>query len=195
MKTPLMVLAGLVISAAGFLAVSLRVEAQDSRPAGAAPATRPAAQASTRPGEAHARLARRVGKYETSIVYKPKAPTGDITTSGEAELRMSLDGRFLIDENSGVLLGRNFTGLRMTGYNNATGKYEAAWADTNSTGLVRLLGESEDGGKTVVYAAKLETESGTFEFTATDQQVDDNSFVITISSATSTLSITYKRRS
>lgn len=195
MKRTLRVVTGLVSIAAVFSYTSVRAGGQDSRPAGVGASSRPStARTSTRPGEAHERLARRAGKYTTSIIYKPKAPTGDIVTTGEAELRMTLDGRFLVDENSGVLLGKNFTGFRMTGYNNASGKYEASWADTNSTGLVRLSGESDDGGKTVVYSALLETEAGPLEFKATDRQVDDDSFVITITSAGSTLDITYRRR-
>lgn len=146
-----------------------------------------------RPAAAHERLARRAGKYKTAIRFKSKAPTGDLVSEGQAELRMTLDGRFLIDENSGVLMGRNFTGLRMTGYNNATRRYEATWADTNATGLVQLVGESKDDGKTVEYKAKFETANGSLDFNAIDRQVDDDSFVITILAGGSVLDVTYTR--
>lgn len=189
------IMLGTLISAALLASVAHRASGQEPHGhEGAAATTQPNNDPKfARPGPVHERLARRVGKYKTAIRYKSKAPTGDLVSDGAATLRMTLDGRFLIDENSGVLMGRNFSGLRMTGYNNATGRYEAAWADTNATGLVQLLGTSKDDGKTVEYTAKLETADGPLEFKAIDRQVDDDSFVITILSGGSVLDVTYTR--
>jgi hypothetical protein len=64
---------------------------------------------------------------------------------------MALDGRFLHDHWTGSMMGVPAAGSKLIGFNNATGKYETTWAYTMSTGLLVGVGESTDGGGTIVF--------------------------------------------
>ncbi|HKQ61195.1 MAG TPA: DUF1579 family protein [Candidatus Polarisedimenticolaceae bacterium] len=55
---------------------------------------------------------------------------------GTATRTMSLDGRVLVEEFHGAMMGMPFTGHAMMGYDNVTGKYWSTWTDSMSTGLI-----------------------------------------------------------
>ncbi|HEU4387332.1 MAG TPA: DUF1579 family protein [Blastocatellia bacterium] len=129
------------------------------------------------PGAAHQLLLKRVGEYTTTsrFTIPGSAPT---ESTGTARISAALDGRFLVEENSGSLLGAPIRGLRYYGYNNGSGKYEAIWTYTMSTAIMTLVGTSADGGKTVSYTATHDDANGAKQtLYVTTKQIDDDNFV------------------
>src|SRR2546428_11304746 len=92
------------------------------------------------PGPVHKQMARRAGEYTLVSKFVAKEGTPVQESKGTAKITSVLDGRFLLEENSSELLNRPFTGLRLYGYNNASGKYEGFWTYTGSTAIMRLSG-------------------------------------------------------
>ena len=56
--------------------------------------------------------------------------------TGTATRSMALDGRVLVEQFSGTMMGSPFTGHGMTGYDNVSNKYWSTWNDSMSTGLM-----------------------------------------------------------
>jgi hypothetical protein len=131
------------------------------------------------PGPVHRAMARYAGEFTTLTKFWMKPGDRPVETKGTAKLRSILGGRFLLEENSGAMLGQPFQGLRLTGYNSATEKFESTWVYTGGTATMSLVGTSKDGGKTVSYTATYEAQKGvkTTLYVVT-RQIDDDHFTI-----------------
>jgi len=93
-------------------------------------------QAAGTPGEPHRRLAAMAGNYNVKIRswHEPGAPA--MEESGTARRTMALDGRVLVEQFDGKMMGSPYTGHGMSGYDNVTGKYWSTWNDSMTTGLM-----------------------------------------------------------
>ena len=134
------------------------------------------------PAAAHAHLGKLAGEYTTTTKFymQPGAPPQE--TTGKARLWMTLDGRFLSEENTDILMGQPLKGFRMLGYNNASKRYEGIWTYSMSTAIMSLNGTSSDGGKTVTLTAVFDGEGEAKEkLSVTMRQVDDDQFVVGLS--------------
>ncbi|HET7202768.1 MAG TPA: DUF1579 family protein, partial [Steroidobacteraceae bacterium] len=88
------------------------------------------------PGEPHKQLATMAGKYSVAMKswQEPGAPP--VEETGTATRSMALDGRVLVEQFNGTMMGSPFDGHGMTGYDNAVGQYWSTWNDSMSTGLM-----------------------------------------------------------
>ena len=92
------------------------------------------------PGAPHTAMAATAGTYEVKA-KSWQAPGGPANEEkGTATRSMVLDGRVLVEEFKGSMMGMPFTGHGMRGYDNVTGKYWATWMDSMSTGLMLSQG-------------------------------------------------------
>ena len=66
--------------------------------------------------------------------HEPGGPADE--ESGTATRTMALDGRVLVEDFKGTMMGNPFSGHGMTGYDNVSGKYWSTWTDSMSTGLM-----------------------------------------------------------
>ena len=126
-------------------------------------------------------MAARAGEYTRVIQFVNAAGAQGPPSLGTSKISVILDGHFLLEENSDVVFGKPVHGMRIYGYNNATGNYEAAWMYTLSNAILMLTGSSNDGGKTVDYSGESATADGEkLRLRAHFRQVDADQFVITI---------------
>jgi len=134
---------------------------------------------SATPGPVHGQLMKRAGEYTTVTKFSMQ-PGGQASEStGTAKLSAILDGRFLMEEDSGMFLGQPTKGIRLWGYDNGAKQYESSWMYTGSTGMMRLTGNSSDGGKTIKFVATFNDDSGTKQtFDAALRFLDDDHFVV-----------------
>jgi hypothetical protein len=88
------------------------------------------------PGSEHKRLAATAGTYDVKMKnwHEPGGPA--MEESGTATRMMALDGRVLVEQFQGTMMGSTFNGHGMMGYDNVTGKYWSTWNDSMSTGLM-----------------------------------------------------------
>jgi hypothetical protein len=130
------------------------------------------------PGAPQEFLAKRAGEY--SRVIKFIGQSGEWT--GTSNISVTLGGRFVLEENRDTVFGRPVEGMRIFGYNNATKQYEMISMYTMSTAITKLTGTSEDGGKTVDYSGTSDEPRGKVPLHAEVRQIDDDHFVVTLSS-------------
>jgi hypothetical protein len=101
------------------------------------------------PGEPHKLFATLAGSWTTKTKewMEPGKPPTEST--GSAEMKMLLGGRFLYQEFTGQMMGRPFAGVGIDAYDNVRKKYVTAWMDTMGTGIFMMEGTASADGKTI----------------------------------------------
>jgi len=88
------------------------------------------------PGEPHKKLAAMAGNYSVKMRSWQEPGGKPMEESGTATRSVALDGRVLVEQFKGTMMGSPFTGHGMTGYDNVVDKYWSTWNDSMSTGLM-----------------------------------------------------------
>ena len=129
------------------LAVAAPVFAQqDQDPAAAQEAWMKAAA----PGEFHAFLAKKAGKWRIAGKMWPAPGQDPVASESTAEAEMILGGRYLVEKMQGSAMGMPFEGMGITGYDNASGLVTSIWYDTMGTGTMVMTGTWEKPGAPLV---------------------------------------------
>ena len=109
------------------------------------------------PGEAHRKLNDMAGSWKTTSriwMNGPDAPPTE--TQGTAEVKWVLDGRFLLQEMKGELMGKPYYGMGYTGYDNMNKKYTSFWIDNTSTAMFTADGTLDPTGKVLTTVGKMD---------------------------------------
>src|SRR5512147_702358 len=101
------------------------------------------------PGEPHKLFASLAGSWTTQTKewMEPGKPPTEST--GAAEMKMLLDGRFLYQEYNAQMMGQPFSGIGIDAYDNMSKKYVTAWMDSMGTGIFIMEGKASADGKTI----------------------------------------------
>ncbi len=158
-------------------------------------------QAAT-PGEPHKLFAGLAGSWTTTTKewMEPGKPPTEST--GTAEMKMLLDGRFLYQEYNAQMMGQPFSGVGIDAYDNMTKKYMTAWIDTMGTGIFMMEGTASADGKTITLkGSHPEPGGGKMTHRAVWKVVDNNTQTFDMYGAhhggkeMKVLEITYNRKS
>jgi Protein of unknown function (DUF1579) len=101
------------------------------------------------PGEPHKLFATLAGSWATTTKewMEPGKPPTEST--GTAEMKMLLDGRFLQQEFTGEMMGQPFSGIGIDAYDNLRKRYVTVWLDSMGTGIFLMEGTGSADGKTI----------------------------------------------
>jgi hypothetical protein len=101
------------------------------------------------PGEPHKLFASLAGSWTTKTKewMEPGKPPTEST--GTADMKMLLDGRFLYQEFTSQMMGQPFSGIGIDGYDNLRKRYVTTWIDTMGTGIFQMEGTASADGKTI----------------------------------------------
>lgn len=101
------------------------------------------------PGEPHKLFASLAGSWTTQTKewMEPGKPPSEST--GTADMKMLLDGRFLHQEYTGQMMGQPYSGVGIDAYDNLTNKYTTVWMDSMGTGIFFMEGTASADGKTI----------------------------------------------
>lgn len=103
------------------------------------------------PGPQHQALAATAGDYDIKVKSWHDATGAPMEEAGTVRRTMALDGRVMVEELNGTMMGQPFTGHGMMGYDNVTGKYWSTWNDSMSTGLMVTEGTCDAQGKNCTF--------------------------------------------
>ena len=89
-------------------------------------------------------MAAKAGTYDAKVKswHEPGKPP--MEESATATRTMALDGRVMVEDFKGSMMGMPFTGHGMRGYDNVSGKHWSTWMDSMSTGLMVSEGTCDD---------------------------------------------------
>lgn len=101
------------------------------------------------PGEPHKLFATLAGSWTTTSKEWMESGKPPTESTGTAEIKMLLDGRFLYQEYNSQMMGQPFSGIGIDAYDNMTKKYVTAWLDSMGTGIFIMEGTASADGKTI----------------------------------------------
>jgi hypothetical protein len=98
------------------------------------------------PGAPHRVLEPLLGEWSTEIKIwmSPDAPPA--VSHGTAKVLWDMGGRYVQEEFQGEMMGRPFSGVGLTGYDNQKQKYTTLWADDRSTAIITSEGAATNRG-------------------------------------------------
>lgn len=106
------------------------------------------------PGEPHRLLASLEGSWvsKTKEWMDPQKPP--VESTGSANIKMLLGGRFLQQEINGSMHGKLFSGIWTVAYDNLLQRYVSTWMDTMSTQIFIMEGTASTDGKTITFTGQ-----------------------------------------
>ncbi|RIL10506.1 MAG: hypothetical protein DCC75_04210 [Proteobacteria bacterium] len=157
-------------------------------------------EAST-PGTEHAALKPLVGKWKTEAKWWKEPGKTPEVTKGSANHQWMLGKRFIKEEYKGKMMGQDFEGVGMLGYDNVKGRYVSTWTDSMSTGILTSEGSYDTGAKSLDMTAKFSCPMTGAEMTGRmlTRVIDENTHVFEMynpgpdGKEFKSLEITYKR--
>lgn len=96
------------------------------------------------PGEFHEALEPLIGEWDLTFRVWTTADGEPLETSGKAVNSWILDKRFVRMVYQGELLGREFEGQRVVGYDNQAAEFVATWRDNLGTYTLVFQGKCDD---------------------------------------------------
>lgn len=109
------------------------------------------------PGDAHKQLDQFVGKWETVTRMWWEGPARPPAESkGASEIKWIMDGRFLLEESSGQMMGMPYRGMGITGYDNFKKKYVVSYIDNMGTAMYTGEGKFDQGSKVLTSYGKMD---------------------------------------
>lgn len=141
----------LTILACGWLHAA---DAPQPDPAAMPEAMQEAMQEMSTTGAEHENLARMIGTWDVaSTMWMPGAEPQ--RSSGKATITAVLGGKWFQQDYAGEMMNQPYHGIGLYGYDTWQDHYVATWYDDFSTGLTKMTGSSEDGGKTITYTSEM----------------------------------------
>ena len=112
------------------------------------------------PGPEHEMLTNMVGEWEGDITMwmDPSQPPQNM--KGTTKYESIMDGRYIVGKFSGTMMGMPFSGMDITGYDNALKVYMNVWIDNMGTGMMTTEGKFDKSTNTVTYKGKMVIPTG-----------------------------------
>jgi hypothetical protein len=107
------------------------------------------------PGEIHKMLAKGTGNWKSTATFWMSPGTEPMKSEGTATGEMILGGRYLMSKYSGKIMGMDFEGIAIEGYDNAVKMFMNTWIDNMGTGIMYLQGTWDEANKQISYKGKM----------------------------------------
>ncbi len=107
------------------------------------------------PGEGHKALEPLVGNWDYVVTWWETPDSDPQKSSGTSEHKWILGGRFLEETVRGTMMGQEFQGMGLIGYDNAKDTYNDIWMDNMGTGIMSGTGTYDSTGKKFVFTGTL----------------------------------------
>lgn len=158
---PRVILAGLIVAAAGVFIVSQTISQESKAPTQEDIIAAWAKYA--QPGEFHKNLEPLVGSwdFQTKWWAEPDAPPQE--SEGRSEGKWILGGRFIMENITGEMSGSQFHGMGIVGYDNYKQEYVYFWIDEMATSFMLSTGQADESGRVITF-------EGTFDDPVTGQK-------------------------
>src|SRR5262245_59436987 len=104
------------------------------------------AQDVPKPGPEHEKLKQLTGEFDAKVkLHVPGAPAQE--SKADYKARLDVGGLFLVSEYNGKLLGGNYQGHGLVGYDPHKKKYVGVWVDSMNPSIYSVEGAFDKSGK------------------------------------------------
>ncbi|MBL7697943.1 MAG: DUF1579 domain-containing protein [Chitinophagaceae bacterium] len=154
------------------------------------------------PGDMHKVLASYEGEWTTEGKMWMDPNGQPMTSTGSATYRMVLGGRYQETVFTGDMMGQQFEGKGLMGYDNFKKQFESTWVDNMGTGTMRTEGTYDPATKTFTMTGKMVDPMTRKEcaIRETLKMVDQDTHVMTMYNSIAgapefkTMELTFKRK-
>ncbi len=108
------------------------------------------------PAAEHKALEQFVGTWDTNAKMWMAPGAAPQESTGTAENKMTLGGRFLEQKFEGNMMGQPFIGMGYTGYDLYKKEYVGNWMDSMNTGIMKSTGKADPSGKTMTFTGTMD---------------------------------------
>jgi hypothetical protein len=119
------------------------------------PPAQPAWTKFTTPGESHKKLKEMEGKWTYTLSWWATPGAKPETSKGTSKSTLILGGRFLQQTAKGKVMGQDFEGMGLLGYDAFKEEYQSIWADNMATSIMWSTGTMDTTNSVI-------NQSGTF---------------------------------
>lgn len=132
------------------------------------------------PAKEHQMLAKDNGEWKFFSKYWMDPSTPPSESEGTASFEMILGGRYSMSKHKGNMMGMDFEGINIVGYDNAKKVYVNMWIDNMGTGMMYAEGKYDESSKTFVFTGKyFDPMTGKDEdYKETMKTIDENNFLL-----------------
>ncbi len=130
------------------------------------------------PGPQHERMQSSVGTWKTEMKHwmGPGEPT---EATGVSVIKSVMGGRYLEEHFTSNMMGQEFVGHGVFGYDKIKGKYVSVWFDNMSTGLMFMEGTYDEATKTLTTKGEAEMMPGMkSKMRIVEKEIDKNNRVM-----------------
>lgn len=103
----------------------------------------------TEPGAHHKELARMIGKWNFEMRFFMGGQSSP-PEKGTSETKWLMDGRWLISESRGQMMGRPYSAVMIMGYDNFKQSFVTAAVSSVDTAMTHSEGDMDPGGKVLI---------------------------------------------
>lgn len=107
------------------------------------------------PGPKHKAMEPMAGRFTYTSKFRMDPAQEWMTSQGDYEGDMAMDGRYLMTRVTGEMMGAPFVGMGCLAYDNVLQKYVSAWIDSMSTGIMRSEGTADASGKVITFEGEM----------------------------------------
>ena len=111
-------------------------------------------EAAATPGPAHKALEAFVGNWKTEVKCWMEPGGSPNVSQGTAKTSWTLNGHFLEEEFHGEMMGKQFTGRSLMGYDNIKQTFNTVWVSDMQTSIFTSEGKGENGNKVITLEGK-----------------------------------------
>ena len=107
------------------------------------------------PGKEHQNLSKMNGDWNYTSKFWMDPSASPQTSEGTAFCEMLLGGRYMQMKVSGKMMGMDFNGIGVTGFDNGKKVFVSSWIDNFGTGLMYMEGKFDDASQKIVFTGKM----------------------------------------
>ena len=107
------------------------------------------------PGKEHADLAKMNGDWNFSAKFWMDPTAAAQTSDGIANCEMLLGGRYMQMKVSGKMMGMDYNGISVIGYDNGKKMWVSSYIDNFGTGLMYMEGTMDEASQKIVFTGKM----------------------------------------
>ncbi len=107
------------------------------------------------PGPQHKAMEPMAGKFKYTSKMRMDPSQEWMTSEGDYEGELAMEGRYLLTQVNGSMMGMQFMGMGCLAYDNMLKKWVSAWIDSMSTGIMRSEGTSDAAMKVITFEGEM----------------------------------------
>ena len=116
-------------------------------------------QTNMTPGSEHKILSSLVGDWDGDITVWLNHTKPD-NMKGTTKYESIMDGRYIVGKYSGFMMGMPFSGMDISGFDNALKVFQNIWIDNMGTGIMHLEGTYDKNTNSIVYKGNMVIPNG-----------------------------------